>query len=285
MKRSQAIKLLILVAVSGRVFTLLSQTTDWEYTALNYGTGPFEMPALPYASDALEPYIERKIMESHYGLDMPIKQVIKGSVIRENNGVHAGYVRNLNKTIGQDIQFYKNWVVEQMKESKKGTSWWLDRMLRDLNSVPEKIRAGIRFNGGGHYNHSLFWQMMKKNGGGEPKKELAEAIEKTFGSFTAFKKKFSDAANKIDGNGWAWLTFDGKELKIETTQNEDTPLSAGREVLLGLDVWEHAYELQYKNKRVDYIAAWWNVVNWDFVAERYAKLNAKNEIIIKPNQK
>jgi Fe-Mn family superoxide dismutase len=143
--------------------------------------------------------------------------------------------------------------------------------LKDLKSVPENIRTAVRNHGGGHYNHTLFWQMMKP-GGSQPPAVLVEALAKSFGAYSLFKQQFTEAATKIFGSGWAWLVLDGKELKIETTPNQDTPLSTGKQVLLGLDVWEHAYYLKFQNKRADYITSWWNVVNWDFVAERYAKL-------------
>jgi Fe-Mn family superoxide dismutase len=146
--------------------------------------------------------------------------------------------------------------------------------LKDLNAVPENIRTAVRNNGGGHYNHSLFWQMMKKGGGGEPTGDLAKAIDTAFGSFSAFKDNFTKAALGQFGSGWVWLAFDGTQLRIEPTPNQDTVLSFGGTQLLGLDVWEHAYYLKYQNMRANYIAAWWNVVNWDFVAERYAKSKA-----------
>lgn len=190
------------------------------------------------------------------------------------DGIHALYLKNLNKTIAQHL--YWEWDAELIKRGMNvlvQAEKWFTASLKNPASVPEVMRENVRNYGGGHYNHSLFWQMMKPNGGGEPKGELAEAINKTFGGFGAFKEKFSDASLKLFGSGWCWLTLDGKELKVETTQNEDTPLSSGREVLLGLDLWEHAYYLQYQNRRADYIAAWWNVVNWDFVAERYAMVN------------
>ena len=203
-------------------------------------SGPFTLPPLPYAYDALEPHIDAQTMQIHHDKH------------------HAAYVANLNKAIN----------------GMPGTSGNLaiESLLQDLNSLPENARTAVRNNGGGHYNHSLFWQMMKKGGGGEPKTELAKAIEASFGNFADFKTKFTDAATKVFGSGWAWLTMDGGTLKIESAPNQDSPLSAGRTPILGLDVWEHAYYLKYQNKRADYIAAWWNVVNWDFVAERYAKV-------------
>jgi len=202
-------------------------------------SGPFTLPGLPYAFDALEPHIDARTMEIHHDRH------------------HKTYVDNLNKAIADAPELAKKSVED---------------LLKDLNSVPEKIRTAVRNSGGGHFNHSLFWQMMKKGGGGEPKSELAKAIDKSFGNFADFKTKFNEAATKVFGSGWAWLVRDGQDLKIESAPNQDTPLTAGKTPILGLDVWEHAYYLKYQNKRADYIAAWWNVVNWDFVAERYAKM-------------
>jgi len=202
-------------------------------------SGPFTLPGLPYAFDALEPHIDARTMEIHHDRH------------------HKTYVDNLNKAIADAPELVKKSVED---------------LLKDLNSVPEKIRTAVRNSGGGHFNHSLFWQMMKKGGGGEPKSELAKAIDKSFGNFADFKTKFNEAATKVFGSGWAWLVRDGQDLKIESAPNQDTPLTAGKTPILGLDVWEHAYYLKYQNKRADYIAAWWNVVNWDFVAERYAKM-------------
>jgi len=201
-------------------------------------TGPFTLPPLPYAYDALEPHIDARTMEIHHDKH------------------HAGYVANLNKA-----------VADQPDLAKKSA----EDLLKDLNAIPESIRTAVRNNGGGHYNHSLFWQMMKPNGGGEPGGDLAKAVDSAFGSFSAFKENFGKAALGQFGSGWAWLILDGKALKIEGTPNQDTPLSQGRTPLLGLDVWEHAYYLKNQNRRADYVAAWWNVVNWNFVAERYAK--------------
>jgi Fe-Mn family superoxide dismutase len=220
--------------------------------------GPFTLPPLPFAYDALEPHIDARTMEIHHDRH------------------HKAYVDNLNKALADAPDVTKKSVED---------------LLRDLSSVPVKIRPAVRNHGGGHYNHSLFWQMLWKDGGGEPKGELAKAIEGGFGNFAGFKAKFTEAAMKVFGSGWAWLVLDGKEPKIESTPNQDSPISPslepteindnlGRKLtmihhsqqpLLGVDVWEHAYYLKYQNKRADYIAAWWNVVNWDFVAERYAK--------------
>jgi Fe-Mn family superoxide dismutase len=207
--------------------------------AVTPAPSPFTLPPLPYPADALEPHIDARTMEIHHDKH------------------HAAYVVNLNKAIASQPELAGKDVAA---------------LLGQLNSVPENIRAAVRNNGGGHYNHSLFWQMMKQNGGGEPKGDLAKALEKKFGSFSAFKDAFAKAALGRFGSGWAWLTADGKGLKIESTPNQDSTLGEGPQPLLGLDVWEHAYYLKYQNRRADYIAAWWNVVNWDFVAERYAKV-------------
>jgi superoxide dismutase, Fe-Mn family len=208
-------------------------------------TSPFTLPPLPYAYDALEPHIDTETMHIHHDKH------------------HAAYVANLNKVVS----------VKAVADAKADNFLTLEILLRDLNSRPESNRTAIRNNGGGHYNHSLFWQMMKPGGGGEPGGELAKAIDASFDSFNAFKEQFTKSAMTQFGSGWAWLVLDGKTLKIENTPNQDTPLSQSRTPLLGLDVWEHAYYLKYQNKRADYVTAWWNVVNWNFVAERYAKSN------------
>lgn len=200
---------------------------------------PFTLPPLPYALDALEPHLDARTMEIHHGKH------------------HKAYVDNLNKAVAQ------------MPHDKLIS---LENLLTNLNYAPENVRTAVRNNGGGHYNHSLFWQLMKKDGGGEPKAELAKAIETGFGNFADFKTKFTEAATKVFGSGWAWLVLSEGKLVIESAPNQDAPLSSSKTPLLGLDVWEHAYYLKYQNKRADYIAAWWNVVNWDFVAGRYAKL-------------
>jgi Fe-Mn family superoxide dismutase len=204
----------------------------------------FTLPPLPYAFDALEPHIDARTMEIHHDKH------------------HAAYVANLNK------------VMADYQELPRGATIPVEDLLRDLDRVPEEIRTAVRNNGGGHYNHSLFWQWMKRNGGGEPKAELAKAIEASFGSFATFKTKFTEAAAKVFGSGWAWLVWHDGQLAIQSAPNQDSPVSQGARLLLGLDVWEHAYYLKYQNRRADYIAAWWNVVNWDFVAERHAKLKS-----------
>jgi Fe-Mn family superoxide dismutase len=201
-------------------------------------SGPFKLPALPYSFDALEPSIDARTMEIHHDKH------------------HAAYVANLNKAVAE----YPNLGKKSVED-----------LLKDLDSAPAKIQAALRNQGGGHYNHSLFWQTLAKNGGGEPKAEVSEAIAKTFGSFPAFKTKFSDSALKLFGSGWAWLVIQNGALKIETTPNQDSPVSRGEQPLLGIDLWEHAYYLKYQNRRADYIASFWNVVNWDFVADRFAK--------------
>jgi Fe-Mn family superoxide dismutase len=222
------------------------------------GPPPFTLPPLPYALDALEPHIDAQTMEIHHGRH------------------HKAYVDNLAKAIADFPDLAKKPIED---------------LVKGLDSIPEKIRTAVRNNGGGHYNHALFWQMMKKNGGGEPKRELARAIEKKYGNFSGFQEAFTKAALSQFGSGWAWLHLQGVSLEVSSTPNQDSPMMmdvilpiesafsqrfgkvrGGKPVLLGLDVWEHAYYLKYQNKRADYIAAWWNVVNWDFVAERYAKL-------------
>jgi len=201
-------------------------------------SGPFKVPPLPYEFDALEPYIDAKTMEIHHDKH------------------HQAYVTNLNKAIGADPDLSKKSVEE---------------LVRDLAGIPEKVRTAVRNQGGGHYNHSLFWPMMKKGGGGQPKGALAAAIDKAFGNFTGFKDEFTKVAVGQFGSGWAWLTLDGRRLNLEAAPNQDNPLSQGRTPLLGIDVWEHAYYLKYQNKRPDYVAAFFNVINWDFVAQRYDK--------------
>jgi superoxide dismutase, Fe-Mn family len=219
-------------------------------------SGPFTLPPLPYAYDALEPSIDAETMHFHHDKH------------------HAAYVANLNKALEE----WPDYRLRMYSGSAEQT-------LRALDSVPENIRTAVRNNLGGHYNHSLFWQMMMKDGGGEPKMEFAKAIETNFGNFSDFKTKFTEAATKVFGSGWAWLVImPDKSLGIIVRPNQDSPITGALDearverpriqILLGIDVWEHAYYLKYQNKRADYIAAWWNVVNWDFVSERYAKATA-----------
>lgn len=198
----------------------------------------FELPALPYATNALEPHIDTRTMEIHHGKH------------------HNAYVTNLNKAL------------EAYPDLQSKT---IEQLLTSLDSIPEAIRGAVRNNGGGHYNHTMFWQIMGPGKGGEPTGELAAAINSAFGSFAAFKEKFAAAGVGRFGSGWAWLIADkGGALSISSTPNQDNPISEGKTAILGVDVWEHAYYLNYQNRRPDYIAAWWNVVNWDEVAKRYA---------------
>ena len=196
----------------------------------------FELPSLPYAEDALEPHIDARTMGIHHGKH------------------HAAYTGNLNGAI-------------------EGTSldgMSIEAILGDLDSVPEDIRTAVRNNGGGYANHNLFWQIMGPNGGGEPSGALADAINSAFGSFADFQSAFSAAAATRFGSGWAWLVAEGGAVSVTSTPNQDTPLMDGGTPILGLDVWEHAYYLNYQNRRPDYISAFFNVINWDKVAELYA---------------
>lgn len=198
----------------------------------------FELPPLPYDYNALEPYIDTQTMQLHHDKH------------------HATYVNNLNAAL-QGHEF---------------ANLPVDDVLRRLNEVPENVRTAVRNNGGGHSNHSMFWQIMKPNGGGAPTGDLANAINAKFGSFDAFKTAFNDAGAKRFGSGWAWLILDKSgNLEIVSTANQDSPLIDGNYPILGNDVWEHAYYLKYQNRRPEYLAAWWNVVNWDEVARRYSK--------------
>ena len=200
---------------------------------------PHTLPPLSYDFAALEPHIDAQTMQIHHGKH------------------HQAYVNNLNATL------------EKAAEWQKAS---LDELLRALPKVPESVRTAVRNNGGGHWNHSFFWTLMGPNAGGAPTGTLAEAIAESFGSFDKFKEQFQSAAMGRFGSGWAWLVMDGAGLKIESTPNQDNPLMEGRTALLVLDVWEHAYYLKYQNRRADYVAAWWNVVRWDVVAEGYEKV-------------
>lgn len=198
----------------------------------------FELPALPYATDALEPHIDKMTMEIHHGKH------------------HQAYVDNLNKALAGS-------------EGEKSS-------IEDILASVSKYPVAVRNNGGGHFNHTLYWSIMSPNGGGTPKGDLATAINDAFGSFEEFKKKFAEAGATRFGSGWAWLTVDGSgKLQVSSTPNQDNPLMDIADVkgtpVLGMDVWEHAYYLKYQNKRPDYIAAFWNVINWDAVADRFAK--------------
>jgi Fe-Mn family superoxide dismutase len=196
----------------------------------------FALPPLPYAYDALEPHIDAQTMTIHHDKH------------------HQAYVDKLNAAIA-------------------GTEWEsksIDEIIANLDKLPENIRTAVRNNGGGHYNHSLFWDWMSPNGGGEPSGPLADAINAKFGSFAKFKEEFEAAGVARFGSGWVWLIKDGSGVAIVSTPNQDSPASEGKVVLLGNDVWEHAYYLKYQNRRPEYLAAWWNVVNWPKVQARFA---------------
>jgi Fe-Mn family superoxide dismutase len=201
---------------------------------------PFELPALPYAHDALEPHIDKTTMEIHHGKH------------------HNAYVTNLNKAL-ESAPDLAGKTIEEL-------------LANNLAIVPEGIRGPVRNNGGGHYNHSLFWKIMGPKGGGAPVGNLGAAITGAFGSFDAFKEKFAAAAVGRFGSGWAWLILNGSSVDITSTPNQDNPVMEGKYPIIGLDVWEHAYYLKYQNRRPDYIGAWWNVVDW---AAAEARFNAK----------
>jgi Fe-Mn family superoxide dismutase len=196
----------------------------------------FELPELPYAKNALEPTIDAQTMELHHDKH------------------HAGYTRKLNAAI-------------------EGTEWEsksIEEILANLDQLPSDIQTAVRNNGGGYANHALFWEIMSPNGGGAPSGELADAINSAFGSFDSFKEQFEAAGAGQFGSGWAWLVVDNGSLSITSTPNQDTPLMEGKTPIMGVDVWEHAYYLNYQNRRAEYLSSWWNVVDWDKVAEKYA---------------
>jgi Fe-Mn family superoxide dismutase len=200
----------------------------------------FSLPELTYGYDALEPYIDARTMEIHHQKH------------------HGGYVTKVNAAL-------------------EGESQWKEKSIEDilisLNNLPESIRTAVRNNGGGHYNHSIFWKIMGPNSGGEPSAEIGEEINKIFGSFSKFKEEFSTTAANRFGSGWAWLVLDSTgKLAVSSTANQDNPISDGQKPVMGIDVWEHAYYLKYQNKRPEYIENWWNVVNWNAVNERYLSL-------------
>ena len=195
----------------------------------------FTLPPLPYDFAALEPHIDAKTMEIHHGKH------------------HQTYVNNLNAAI------------EKAPDLAKKS---LDDLMRSVNTVPESVRTAVRNNGGGHWNHSMFWQIMGPKAGGEPGGNLGNAIRSAFGDFAKFREQFSAAGVGRFGSGWAWLINSGGKLSISSTPNQDNPLMEGQRAIMGLDVWEHAYYLKYQNKRADYLAAWWNVVNWDEINKR-----------------
>jgi superoxide dismutase, Fe-Mn family len=196
----------------------------------------FTLPPLPYDFSALEPHIDAKTMEIHHGKH------------------HQTYVNNLNAAI---------------EKAPELASKSLDDLMRNASSLPEAVRTPIRNNGGGHWNHSLFWQIMAPKAGGEPGGNLGAAIKTAFGDFAKFREQFSAAGVGRFGSGWAWLINSGGKLSITSTPNQDNPLMEGQKAIMGLDVWEHAYYLKYQNRRPDYIQAWWNVVNWKEVEKRF----------------
>jgi Fe-Mn family superoxide dismutase len=196
---------------------------------------PYEVPPLPYDYDALEPHIDEATMRVHHDKH------------------HQAYVDKVNAAL-------------------EGTDWAdrpIEEVIRDLSKVPEAKRTAVRNNGGGHYNHTLFWESMSPGGGGQPDGELADAIGSAFGSFDDFKAQVKDAGVNQFGSGWSWLVHDGSGLAVVSSANQDNPLSDGKTPLLGVDVWEHAYYLKYQNRRPDYIDAWWNTVDWSAVSERF----------------
>jgi superoxide dismutase, Fe-Mn family len=197
---------------------------------------PFSVPALPYPYDALEPHIDKETMTLHHDKH------------------HAAYVNNLNAAIEKHPEL----------GSKSA-----EELVRDLNAVPEDIRAAVRNNAGGHINHTMFWEIMRPGGGGEPAGALGAAIKSTFGDLDTFKTQFQDAGVKQFGSGWVWLVMTGGKLQIVSTPNQDNPMSLGHAPVMGNDVWEHAYYLKYQNRRPDYLKAWWNVVNWDAISKRF----------------
>jgi Fe-Mn family superoxide dismutase len=202
----------------------------------------FELPPLPYDYNALEPYIDTQTMQLHHDKH------------------HAAYVNNLNAAV-QGTPFADRPVEE---------------VIRNLNEVPENIRTAVRNNGGGHLNHTMFWQIMTPGGSKTPTGALASAIDSTFGSFDEFKAKFNDAGAKRFGSGWAWLVLDNSgKLSVVSTANQDNPVTDGLYPVLGNDVWEHAYYLKYQNRRPEYLSAWWNVVNWDVVGKRYDQARSR----------
>jgi Fe-Mn family superoxide dismutase len=201
----------------------------------------FELPPLPYAYDALEPTIDTETMKIHHDKH------------------HAAYVNNLNAALEKHPEFEVS---------------NLNDLVMNLDKVPEDIRTAVRNNGGGHWNHTMFWEIMGPNAGGSPSGDLANAINSAFGSFDEFKTKLNAAGVGRFGSGWAWLVADKNGLSITSTPNQDNPAMEGKGPVLGVDVWEHAYYLKYQNKRPDYLAAWWNVVNWDAVAKRYAAIKS-----------
>ncbi len=202
-------------------------------------SGVIKLSPLPYAYDALEPHIDAETMRFHHDKH------------------HAGYVKNLNAALKKH---------PELKDKN------IEDLLRDLESVPSDIRRTVRNNGGGHVNHSMFWEIMGPNAGGEPTGAIAEAIKKEFGSFEKLQEEFNNAGKSRFGSGWAWLVLgNNQKLEVMTTANQDSPFSEGKYPIMGNDVWEHAYYIKYRNRRAEYLKAWWNVLNWDEINKRFAK--------------
>jgi Fe-Mn family superoxide dismutase len=230
---------LFLLGASVGAFALDSHASA-EKAPISQGTttgNTISLPPLTYAYDALEPHIDQATMQFHHDKH------------------HAAYVKNLNAALDKHPEL----------KSKP-----VEEMLRNLNSVPADIRQIVRNNGGGHVNHSMFWLIMKPQGGGEPTGAIASAINQSFGSFAAFKKQFNEAGTGRFGSGWVWLVRNNGKLEVTTTANQDSPLSEGKYPIMGNDVWEHAYYLKYQNRRPEYLDAWWNVLNWDEINKRFA---------------
>ncbi len=227
------------IALTTGAFALSSNLTSAQTPAAPSTEGVFKLPPLGYDYDALEPFIDAETMKIHHDKH------------------HAAYVARLNVALAGAPGL----------ENKS-----IEEILTNLSVVPETVRNDIRNHGGGHANHALFWQTLKKNENGQPVGELAKAINKAFGSFDKFQEALATAGTKVFGSGWAWLVWKEKKLVIESSPNQDSPLSTGGVPLLGIDVWEHAYYLKYQNRRPDYLKACQNVINWDFVSDRYSKL-------------
>jgi Fe-Mn family superoxide dismutase len=228
------------IALTTGAFALTSSLASAQAPAVAAPEGVFKLPPLGYDYDALEPFIDAETMKIHHDKH------------------HAAYVAKLNEAVAG--------VPGLEKKS-------IEDILINLSAVPESARTAVRNQGGGHANHALFWQTLKKNENGKPAGELAKAIDTAFGGFDKFQEKFAGDAAKVFGSGWAWLLWKDKKLVIETTANQDSPLSSGAVPLLGVDVWEHAYYLKYQNRRPEYLKAFQNVINWDFVSDRYSKVS------------
>jgi len=232
--RREVMKAMGVTAIAG-LCGIYPTIATGQSTQMGVGTTLYTVPPLPYKYDALEPYIDAQTMH--------------------HDKHHAAYVKNLNAALADHPDLAKLPV---------------DDLVKQLDRVPETIRTAVRNNGGGHANHSFFWQVMQKNSPGQPKAELAKAIDARFGGFSGFQEQFTKAAMRVFGSGWAWLSLDDKhQLSIETSPNQDGPWMAGRTPILGIDVWEHAYYLKYQNVRADYVTAFYKVISWDFANAQY----------------